>query len=640
MPAYSRPVPFQADVASEAEAICRAELARDPAQPELHFLLGQLAARRRDDDLSVSCFSRAATLAPLNPKYHNALAEALGATGCSKEALSACLRALSLSAVDHDALQRLGRILDACDLRTEALAVYRQALRFDSAQPSTQLAIGRLLARQERWDQAIDAYAAALRTAPDDPATYESIGQVHLARHEWAAADYWFRQGIERDSDSLGLYLGLGTALTGLLSFPEALHAFRAAAAIAPLHVQACQHVVCTLELLRGDEGEGANAWHRLGVALGACGRLTDAADAYQQALRRKPDHLNALIQLGQAELALKQLADARQHLELAVAVRPNSRPAHVGLGFVAQAEGNLQFGWQEFRWYQGEDAECGRDFEQPLWDGEPLERQTLLLWADWALGDTLHFIRYASLVQRLVGCVVLECQPALVPLLRRLPGVARCVARATPLPSFSKHAPLFSLPRIFNTSLDTLPGRTPYVTLEASLALEWQTRLTSGGGLRLGFVWSGAHNQTNGLRRSDALSMFAPIGDLPHAHCVSLQQGSQAVDPFASSGRLHLEEYPESSRSITDAAALILNLDLLITVDTMVAHLAGAIGRPVWVLLPYAPDWRWNHGENTSPWYPTMRLFRQPRPGDWQSAIDQILLALQRVSEPNSLNT
>lgn len=273
--------------------------------------------------------------------------------------------------------------------------------------------------------------------------------------------------------------------------------------------------------------------------------------------------------------------------------------------------------------------AEQAPGFGEP-WRGEDITGRTILLYAEQGLGDTLQFVRYVPMVAAR-GChVLLEVQPALVRLLHTIPGVTQIVARGDTLPPFDVHCPLLSLPRAFSTRLETIPAAIPYLHADPAATAGWLAKLLNKGGLRVGLVWSGSpHNDDAGAhkldrRRSIPLAEFAPLSDLPGVVLVSLQQH----DPEHTGTRplvLPLIDPMADVVDFADTAALTVNLDLVIAVDTSVAHLAGGLGKPVWMLSRYDGCWRWLHGRDDSPWYPNMRIYRQTRPRDWSAVIARI---------------
>jgi len=294
---------------------------------------------------------------------------------------------------------------------------------------------------------------------------------------------------------------------------------------------------------------------------------------------------------------------------------------------------GDFLQGWEEYEWrWKTKDAAFPeRNFAQPQWDGSPLEGRTLLLHAEQGLGDAIQFIRYLPLVAQNGGNIVLECQPELQRLFQRMAPDLPVLAMGQALPAFDVHCPLMSLSRVFSTDLGNIPQTVPYLHADAAEAALWGERLAGlGSSLKVALVWAGNPTNKNDRKRSLKLASLAPLAEVPGVRFISLQKGDATAEARTLPAGVALIDVAEDLKDFADTAALLANLDLVISVDTAVVHLAGAMGRPVWTLLPFAPDWRWLLGRADSPWYPTMRLFRQPAIGDWDAVIAEVREQLQ----------
>ena len=293
---------------------------------------------------------------------------------------------------------------------------------------------------------------------------------------------------------------------------------------------------------------------------------------------------------------------------------------------------GRFEQGWAGYEWrWKCKEFGSLPPFQPPLWDGSFLDGRTILVHAEQGLGDTLQFIRYVPSLHQRGGRVILMCQPPLVRLLTRSPGIERLLAHGDPVPEFDVHTPLLSLPRLLGTTLESVPADVPYLEAEPQLVEAWRHRLGSYPGFKVGIVWQGNPKFRLDRLRSIPLAQFAPLARVPGVHQFSLQKGPGAEQLAAVTDRFPVTDLGRRLDDFMDTAAVLKNLDLVISVDTAIAHLAGALGIPVWVALPFAPDWRWLMGREDSPWYPTMRLFRQTRPGQWEDVFHHIAEALQR---------
>jgi hypothetical protein len=431
-------------------------------------------------------------------------------------------------------------------------------------------------------------------------------------------------------SDRAAVHVGMGQTLMRQGSFESAVTAFRDALCFEPMNVEALRHLVCGLEVL-GRSGDAARGWLGLGIALEAYDRFDEALAAYRQALAREPRCLDALIKISSVHLALGDTASAVHALESALAIEPSHAVAHIRLGRASHLHGDVDRGWNELSWScDRELVKSWRQFEQPMWDGSSLAGRTILLWTlpDYGLGDTIQLARFAAVLKsRGASRVIVDCQRPLQPLLARMPAIDRVVSRLAPLPSFDVHAPLMLVPIVDRRARESVGAGIPYVFADDELMEGWRRRLGAHAGMTIGLCWGTQSPWREARWRSAPLTTFAPLAEIENARFISLQLGSHAEEAFAPPPKFRVESVLTESSSIDETAALIATLDLVITIDTMIAHLAGALGRPVWTVLPFDADWKWSHGTtpDSTDWYPTMRLFRQRRAGDWDDVVQRV---------------
>ena len=362
------------------------------------------------------------------------------------------------------------------------------------------------------------------------------------------------------------------------------------------------------------------------GSALHELRRHKEALACFDRALTLAPDDAAALNNRGAALQELQRYDDALASYARAVALRPDYAEAHYNNGVCRLLQGDLDGGWPEFewRWQTAAVADYNPPFARPLWLGrEEIAGKTLLLHPEFGLGDTLQFCRYARLAAARGARVVLQVQPALKTLLSGMPGV-EVIARGEVAPDHDFHCPLLSLPLAFGTRLDTIPAAAPYVAAAPDLIAKWTRRLGPRTRPRVGLVWSGNPKQPNDRNRSSRLAALRPLLGLP-AQFVVLQTEMRGEDRAVLAAHPEIAHFEGEFADFADTAALMALMDLVITVDTSGAHLAGAMARPAWVMLAHVPDWRWLLGRDDCPWYPTMRLFRQPKAGDWASVVQRI---------------
>jgi hypothetical protein len=362
-----------------------------------------------------------------------------------------------------------------------------------------------------------------------------------------------------------------------------------------------------------------------LGSALRRLRRFEEAADACRKAIELNPTSPMERYNLGVVYLDQCRIAEAIACLREAVELKPTEPLPHWGLALALLVDGQFAEGWKEYewRWECTELFPARPKFSQPTWDGSDLSGKTILLHSEQGFGDAIQFARYATLLARQEARVILQCSPMMRRLFATIPGVHAIHCEPEPLPRFDVHCSLLSLPRTLGTTLETIPAQIPYLSANPDLAAAWKQRLAAIAGKRkVGIAWAGNPDHQRDQDRSCGLAALAPLASHADVALISLQKGPAASQTAAPPPGMILHDFTPELETFADTAALIANLDLVITVDTSIAHLAGAMGKPVWTLLAFAPDWRWLLNRTDSPWYPTMRLFRQPSPGDWGSVV------------------
>ncbi len=363
--------------------------------------------------------------------------------------------------------------------------------------------------------------------------------------------------------------------------------------------------------------------------------RLDDALRAARLAVARSSAaaRLEPLLELARTQIERDEPDGAADCFLAAIALDPENARAHLGLGQILLGRGDFGPGWIEYEWRNRLPEAEGRvpPIKAATWNGMALPRGRLLLVCDQGFGDAIQFARYLPQAANRVYEIVLACSPELQGLFARIPGVARCCHRWTDVPGFAAHALLSSLPSILETRAETIPASVPYLAADPACVLSMGERLRSIAGSRrtVGIVWSGRPTHPNNTRRSLDLSRFAPILNRLDGDCVVSLQKQRSEADAAALRQAGVHDLAGELATFDETAGVLSHLDLLVTVDSAVAHLAGALGRPVWVLLPAPADWRWQRGRDDSPWYPTMRLFRQPAPGEWAPAISALASSL-----------
>lgn len=486
----------------------------------------------------------------------------------------------------------------------DAERMYKRALEVEPNNPDALHLLGLIEHKRGRNDEALGLIERAIQAKPREPTFHTNLGQVLRSLNRPADAVAAQRRAIELDPRLAEAHSNLACALYDLKQFDEAEAAARRAIQLNP---------------------QSHAAYLNLGNALRERDDFDGAMQAYQQSLRLGRPPEEPLVNIGDMLRSIGRYDESRAVLEEVLRNAPESILAHRTLALVLLLHGEFARGWAEAEWRLRAPKSSGSRFVQPMWDGRGLNGQTVLLHFEQGLGDTIHFARYAPLVAARGGRVILEVQPGLARLMRTLNGVDQVVARGEPLPSFDVHAPLLSLPHLFQTTPDTIPRDVPYLRADDSLVESWRSRVPIEPGVkRVGLVWAGNPEHVNDRRRSLDPMHLARLARVANVRWFSLQLG-QPARGATPPPELNMIDLTANVTDFADSAALLAHLDLLITIDSAPAHLAGALGRPVWVLLPHVPDWRWQLGRDDSVWYPTMRLFRQTRPGEWGEVIERV---------------
>ncbi|MGE0725128.1 MAG: tetratricopeptide repeat protein [Alphaproteobacteria bacterium] len=454
----------------------------------------------------------------------------------------------------------------------------------------------------------------AATLAPDDPLALNLRGMALGALHRRSEAEAAFRAAIARDPDFVEAIHNLGRVLADDGRHREAAEEFRRAIALAP--------------------GFTA-ARHGLSAALREGGHFREALQALDQVIAAEGETPDRLNERGILLFLNRRPAEAVAAYDRALAAAPQFAPPRFNRSISLLLMGDLARGWEAYE-HRFETDQCRPiPFAQPRWNGEPVEGRTIVLWGEQGHGDTLHFVRYAPMVARRGATVALMVQRGLVRLLQSVAGVDRVVAFGQPVGRHDLHCPLLSLPRLFGTTLETIPADVPYLAPDAAARARWAGRFPPGGRKRVGLVWAGAAREHSPMmsatdqRRSVPLEALMPLFVARDADFVSLQHGPPREELARSALAGRIADPMAEVADFADTAAIVEQLDLVITVDTAVAHLAGALGKPVWVLSRHDGCWRWLEDRDDTPWYPTMRLFRQSAPGEWGDPIARAADAL-----------
>ncbi len=456
----------------------------------------------------------------------------------------------------------------------------------------------------------------ACAAAPADAAPHYVRGRLYELQDRLPEAEESYRRAVALAPRDARAHNNLGGVLHMQGRLSEALACYRAALDIDPAQPQAN---------------------HNYASIARDPSAMEAAVEGYRRRTAEHPRDADAFKDLGNVYREMGRLDEALASYDRALSLAPGFAEARLSRAFVLLRKGEYARGWEDYEWRLRMPAQGGGRFPQPMWDGRAMPQGTLLLHAEQGLGDTLQFARYGELAAARCGRVVLECQKELKDLLSPLPGYSRVLAQGEPLPPFDAHLPLMSLGRVMQTSLDSVPWSGPYVHAPAQRAALWRAELPPAAGkLRIGLVWAGAPGHWDDRNRSIRLEMLAPLATVAGASFFSLQKGAPAEQAGSPPAGMELVDLSARIRDFSDTAAIISALDVVVSVDTSVAHLAGAMGAKIWVLVPFCADWRYPAGRRDNPWYPTMRVFGQPSDGDWAGAIGALRQALAQLRRPD----
>jgi tetratricopeptide (TPR) repeat protein len=560
---------------ADAAALCQRILHASPNQLDAINISGALAMRRGDFAAALDFFTRAAGIRPDFAEAFNNRGVALQALGRYEEALEPYGRALALQPGNADALFNRALVLGELRRWNEALQDYEKLLRAYPDHARAWNNCGNLLQKLKRWDEALQCYSQAVRARPDYAEAMNNCGVVlkEMARPE------------------------------------EAIACFEDALRIRPDYPDASSN---------------------LGIVLREWKRWDSAMASFDRALAAQPAHVEALINRGLALYDLRRFDEAQASYERALAARPGDAETRWNMSLLALTRGDFERGWDLFesRWQTPAMAPFARAFPQPLWLGDSaIAGKTILIHAEQGLGDTLQFARYVRFVEKLGAAIVFESPAALERLFGSTWPNARVVRKGSQLPPFDVHCPLASLPLALRREVRGIPADFPTIAADRALVDAWAARLGAKSRPRVGIAWSGNPNNKIDADRSIPFEKIAPLlGAAFEAHALQKEIRETDRDAVDASG---IAQWCDALGDFADTAALIESLDLVIAVDSVVVHVAASLGKPTWALLPWTTDYRWPTDRDVSPWYPQVRIFRQPTALEWDPPLAALARAL-----------
>ncbi len=471
-----------------------------------------------------------------------------------------------------------------------------------------------------------------------------AIGWGYVQAGEWSRAEEVYRQVLAANPCVAQAWYLLGAVSQTRGKLDEAVASYRQALRLVPDFAEVCNNLALALQQ-QGQRAEAmallrraiqvkpdyADAYSNLGNALQDQGELDEAIACYLRAIHHQPDFADAHSNLGHALRARGQFAEAVACYDHALRLRPDHPEVHLSRALAWLQMGDFARGWAEHEWRLKCPKTAPPPIPRPAWDGSPLDGRAILLYAEHGLGDALQFVRYAPLVQERGGRVIVACRRPLVRLLATCRGVEQVITEGETLTEFDVYALFMALPGLFRTTLANIPAQVPYLTPDPAAVAGWRGALGPAAECKIGIAWQGNPEFGRDHHRSFRLAQLEPLARLEGVRLYSLQVGVGRDQLAEVAGRFPMTDLGDRLVDFMDTAAVVTNLDLVIAPDTAVAHLAGALGVPVWLALPFACDWRWLADRDDSPWYPTMRLFRQERWGDWDEVFQRMAGELRR---------
>jgi len=555
-------------------------------------------------------------------------------------------RILKVQPDNADALHFLGIIY--YQLRNYDLAIeyLKKVLQFNPANADAHYNLGIAFQEKGQIDEAIRCFQKTTELDPNFAMAYCNLGvALQEEKGQLDEAITYYQKALQLSPNLVYAHYNLGNALQDKGQLDEAISSFQKAIELNPNYAMAYYNlgnalrekgqrdeaITCLQKAIELDPNYAATH-NNLGIAFKEKGQLDVAITCFQKAIQFDSDYAMAYCNLGSALKEKGEFDEAITYYQRSLQLSPDLVDAHFNMSLIFLLLGNFEEGWKEYEWRWKLKDFYRRSFSQPSWDGYDIKGLTILLYAEQGLGDTIQFIRYVPLVAQQGAKVAVECQRGLTSLLKNVAGIQEIIAHGEKLSEFDIHCSLLTLPLVFDTTLEDIPAQVPYIKADSILVQKWHEKIIlDNSKFKIGLVWAGDPRLKDDRTRSCSLEIFSPLAQINGITFYSLQKGETANQAKNPPEGMKLIDYTEEIKDFSDTAALIENLDLVISVDTAVVHLAGALGKPVWTLLPFVPDWRWLLKREDSPWYPTMRLFRQPSRGDWNTVIANVLNKLQK---------
>ncbi|MBZ0107197.1 MAG: tetratricopeptide repeat protein [Candidatus Scalindua rubra] len=595
----------------EAIISYRKSISLKPDYADAHYNLGNTLKEQGRPEEAVICYKKTIELSPGNADSYCNLGNTFKEHGKLDEAVEYYRKASELDPYNPVFHCNLGAALQESGALAEAISSYMEAVKLDPNYAMAFSNMGSALHESGKPDEAITCYERAIALNPDYAEAHNNLGTSLLEKGKSEESIICHKRAIELNPDCAETHNNLGTALMAQRKLDSAITSYKKALLLNPKY---------------------AEAHNNLGTALMAQSKFDAAIISHKKAIELKPDYAEAYNNLGTVLKGTGRPEEAIAHYRQAIELKTDYAQAHLNLAFALLLTENFKKGFQEYEWRLRLKRCIPETDRRPVWDGSYLNGKSILVYTEQGIGDSIQFVRYLPMVKEQGGYVIVECQQSLCRLLKNFVGIDEIMEKTSHGKSpmqFDVQVPLLSLPGIFDTTVDSIPRNLSYIKPDPVLVSQWRAKFDNDNNLKVGIVWAGNPKHIDDRNRSCSLNDFAHLTSIRGLTFYSLQKGLASAEANKHTMVIKIVNPDNELNDFADTAAAIENLDLVIAVDTAVAHLAGAIGKPVWTLLPFVPDWRWMLERSDSPWYPGMRLFRQTQLNDWAGVFNQVKEAL-----------
>jgi len=630
----------------DAKCLYQRVLGMEPQNADALHLLGLIVYQEEQYEIAVRLITQAIQIDSTKPSFCTNLGNVLQKQGKLEESIQAYRKAIRIQPDYADAYYNLGNVLQKQGKLEESIQAYRKAIRIQPDYADTYYNLGNVFQEQGKLEESIRAYQKAIQIQPDYADTYYNLGNVLQKQGKLEESIQAYHKAIQIQPNHVEALFCLGVAFKERDRLEESIQAYQKAIAVRSDFAEAYNNLgnvfqkqgkleesIQAYQKAIAVRSDFAEAYYNLGNVLQKQGKLEESIQAYHKAIQIQPNHVDAYNDLGVIFKEKRQLDKSIQAFQKSIRLNSNFAQAHENLGMLLLLKGDFLNGWKEYEWrWRSMQKSQKRDFKRPLWDGTPLDGKSILVYAEQGFGDTIQFIRYIELLPDTGTIIIFACQPELKRLFKSIDRIDALVTKGEVISDFDVHIPLLSLPYIFNTTLDSIPSQTPY--LYSDINSDFAFILDNEDHFKVGIVWAGSSTHVNDRNRSVNLNQFKELLSIEGCEFFSLQVGLHRADISQNGYDYIIKDLGKMFNDFRDTASAILQLDLVISVDTSVAHLAGALGKEVWTLLPFVPDWRWMFDRSDSPWYPSMTLFRQKKVGNWGDVFQQLKFELMQYTQ------